>query len=280
MHLQRLFLPGLVLLAVPTAVAAKRKGGGGIDLGDSSSSDGDSSSDQGGYAIIPSDVGGCPDTSIFSNIDASLLPSNVYNWTSKDWDNRNNPTAYDGSYFEGVASMQWRFTNECRNTTDSVRMRGYAWVGPQPPYPKGPTNPLIISIRAWQLSEVFESSFDGRLFCAPDPAYVKLETSTQLGHRTLDIVHLDFAPDVKHLDTVLFNGSMVPGYQSPPEPRVSCPPAWVSLRWAGGDKSVPWIPGEGQHHWIFDEYNFGIEYCWRRDSALYTDLYSGRSCYI
>lgn len=155
------FLRGLVLLAVPTAVAAK-KGGGGIDLDASTSSDGDSSSDPEGTSII----GGSSSTSdatcsctpvVLYKTD--LLPINAFYWTSNPpGSGGKNPTTYDGSYFQGEAFMQWRFTagKQCQNATGTVRMLGYAWVGPQPPYPKGPTNPIIIGFKAWQSAEALE----------------------------------------------------------------------------------------------------------------------------
>lgn len=233
MHLQRLFL-GLVLFAVPTALAAK-KGGGGGDL-DSSSSDGDSSSDAEGGSSSTSDTTCSATSDILYKTD--LLPINAYNWTSNaSGTNGKNPTTYDGSYFQGEASMQWRFTagRQCQNASGTVRMLAYAWVGPQPPYPAGPTNPLIIGFKAWQSAEALENItfsydfLDDGLYCPTAPDLVKVQTSAGWTDfqasvdipradraRAHDVVDLELAADGGRSDTVLFNGSMVPDLKPNP----------------------------------------------------------------
>ncbi|PKX90169.1 uncharacterized protein P174DRAFT_506948 [Aspergillus novofumigatus IBT 16806] len=221
MHLPRLFASGLVLLAVPPAVAARRGGGGG-DSDTSSDGDGASSSDPEGTSTIGGSKRSCP--------------LNAYNWTSNAVGG--NPTTYDGSYFQGEAFLHWQFTagKQCRNGTGSVRMLGYAWVGPQPPYPTGPTNPLIIGFKAWQTNEALENitfSYDflnDGLYCPTEPDLVKVQTSdgwtdyqasTDIPRadraRAHDVFDLGLAPDTERPDSVLFNGSLVPDLK--PEPK-------------------------------------------------------------
>ncbi|KAF7168864.1 hypothetical protein CNMCM6106_003879 [Aspergillus hiratsukae] len=229
----------LLRFAVPTAVAAK-KGGGGSDLDSSTSSDGDSSSDPEGTSTIGGSSSTCSGTSdVLYKTD--LLPINAYNWTSNaPGSNSENPTTYDGSYFQGEASMDFRFTagKQCQNATGTVRMLGYAWVGPQPPYPKGPTNPIIIGFKAWQSADPLENItfsydfLDDGLYCPTAPDLVKFQTSAGWTDfqasvdipradraRAHDVVALDLAPDAERQDTVLFNGSMVPDLK--PEPQYS-----------------------------------------------------------
>jgi hypothetical protein len=248
MHLQKLFVQALLLLAVPTAVTTK-VGGWGITI--------DTSDDGGDFSIDSEDI-----TSLGINIDTSsngswenitcqgspqgvwyrgdVIPKNAYNWTTNVKGNDgDNPTTYDGSFFQGDATMQWRFTpaRRCRNNnnTGTLRMRAYAWVGPQPPYPKGPTNPIIIGLNAWATAEelnityfdfdfldyddddYFDSLDAGpRLYC-PNAELDLIKFHTSAGwtprsdrDRAQDVVDLDLFPDSNSQDTVLFNGSMVP----------------------------------------------------------------------
>ncbi|KAF5855360.1 hypothetical protein ETB97_009349 [Aspergillus alliaceus] len=53
------------------------------------------------------------------------------------------PTVYDGSYFQGEGHISYNITggSRCRGVSGEIRMLGYAWVGPQPPYPTGPKIP-------------------------------------------------------------------------------------------------------------------------------------------
>ncbi|KAF4171724.1 hypothetical protein CNMCM8927_007451 [Aspergillus lentulus] len=234
MHLPRLFASGLVLLAVPTAVAARR-GGGGTDTDTSSDGDGDSSSDPEGTSTIGGSSSSCPATSDVL-YKSDLVPLSAYNWTSNAVGG--NPTTYDGSYFQGEAFLHWQFTagRQCRNSTGTVRMLGYAWVGPQPPYPTGPTNPLIIGFKEWQTNEALENitfSYDflnDGLYCPTEPDLVKVQTSdgwtdyqasTDIPRadraRAHDVFDLDLAPDAERPDSVLFNGSLIPDLK--PEPK-------------------------------------------------------------
>ncbi|KAH1488228.1 hypothetical protein LV164_006381 [Aspergillus fumigatus] len=238
MHLPKLFASGLVLLVVPSAVTARRGGGGGgIDTDTSSDGDGGSSSAPGGTSTIGGGSKSCgPTTEILYKSD--LVPMNSYNWTSKGASNSGtNPTTYDGSYFQGEAFLHWQFTagRPCQNSSGTVRMLGYAWVGPQPPYPTGPTNPIIIGFKAWQTNDALENitfSYDflhDGLYCPTAPDLVKIKTSngwtdyqasTDIPRadraRAHDVFDLDLALDAERPDSVRFNGSMVPGLKPPP----------------------------------------------------------------
>ncbi|KAJ5199165.1 hypothetical protein N7491_000275 [Penicillium cf. griseofulvum] len=83
-----------------------------------------------------------------------LIPKNADNYTSGGISGRD--TSYDGSFFKGEASLHYtitdgemcyRYVDDAENT---IQMLGYVWIGPQAPYPVGPTNPIIIGFKAWE----------------------------------------------------------------------------------------------------------------------------------
>ncbi|KXG50031.1 uncharacterized protein PGRI_059980 [Penicillium griseofulvum] len=83
-----------------------------------------------------------------------LIPNNADNYTSGGISGRD--TSYDGSFFKGEASLHYtitegetcyRYKDDAENT---IQMLGYVWIGPQAPYPVGPTNPIIIGFKAWE----------------------------------------------------------------------------------------------------------------------------------
>ncbi|KAJ5494460.1 hypothetical protein N7463_010547 [Penicillium fimorum] len=94
-----------------------------------------------------------------------LIPNNADNYTSGGISGRD--TSYDGSFFKGEASLHYTITDNetCYSYThdaeNTLQMLGYVWVGPQVPYPVGPTNPIIIGFKTWEshrsLDEISDS---------------------------------------------------------------------------------------------------------------------------
>lgn len=142
----------LLSLAIATRSLARRGGGVG--------GDGENDRDASSYSSETSSNDencGLP-RSLLSKSD--LIPHHVQNWTSTWAGAGRGPTTYDGSYFEGNAKIDYSIFGEpelssCR-AEGSLRMLGYGWVGPQPPYPKGPTNTFIVSFKAWESRKPLE----------------------------------------------------------------------------------------------------------------------------
>ncbi|EAW13673.1 uncharacterized protein ACLA_043930 [Aspergillus clavatus NRRL 1] len=213
------------LLALPVTVAARRGGGG--DSEDS----GDSSSDSSSGSRSSSSSGDSCGSKQYTLYKYDLVPRNAQNWTTNAGGQKGrNPTTYDGSYFQGEAFLGYTATggSRCPNATGSVRMLGYAWIGPQTPYPKGPENSIIIGFKAWETDKALEDitfSYDylnDGLYCPRPPGLVKLMTTrswTDWDARTYragDIVRMNLFPDQTRADAVSFNASTIPNLSPAP----------------------------------------------------------------
>ncbi|GFF58226.1 hypothetical protein IFM46972_11038 [Aspergillus udagawae] len=224
MLLSRL-LSCIFLLNVPATVVARRGNG---DSEDSSDASGDSSSSSGSSSSTLSDSCGPRHHTLYSY---DLVPGNAYNWTTNAGGLKGrNPTTYDGSYFQGEAFLGYTITGgtRCPNATGSVRMLGYAWIGPQTPYPKGPENPIIIGFKAWESDKPLENItfsydyLDDSPYCPRPPDLTKLTTTrgwTDWEARTYragDIVRISLLPDQARAGAVLFNGSTIPNLDPAP----------------------------------------------------------------
>ncbi|KAB8212154.1 hypothetical protein BDV34DRAFT_208614 [Aspergillus parasiticus] len=145
----------LLLLSIFDGGVVARRGGGGdhnTDSNSDSSSDGDSDSGSGGSddSSSPSGCGSGDTSNALSN--TYLVPRHAWNWTSQSGAySTDSPTIYDGSYFQGEGYLSYNITNgnQCQSTKQ-LRLLGYAWIGPQPPYPSGSENPFIIGFKAWE----------------------------------------------------------------------------------------------------------------------------------
>lgn len=137
-----LLLLCLLFIGIPDVLA--RRGGGGSD------SDGGSNNDSGGGgsggdSSSGDEHCGTPEHPIVWKWD--LIPPNAQN------DTKGKGSDYGGSFFKGEASLDYTIVagEACNlNSTESTHMLGYAWIGPQAPYPVGPTNPIIIGFKAWE----------------------------------------------------------------------------------------------------------------------------------
>lgn len=222
----------LFLLSTFHTGVLARRGGGDYD-GDSDSNSGDgigSSGDEGGSdGSDDSSTSGCgsqlPSSALSSTY---LVPSHARNWTSQGGARAApSPTIYDGSFFQGEAYLSYNITAGpyCQKLR-RLRLLGYAWIGPQPPYPKGPTNPFIIGFKAWQsdanVSNIHSSysqiKWEGDT-CASEPDLFRITTTRGSVSRTnaSNTMVLDVSSESITSDAVHFNASTV---QSP-SPRLS-----------------------------------------------------------
>lgn len=182
MHSWVLFLPYLLFqLSTSISGVLARRGGGGGDVGnyDSDESSGGSGS---------TDPCKTPEHPTVWKWD--LIPENADNYTSGGISGRD--TSYDGSFFKGEASLHYTITESetCyrykHDAEKSIKMLGYAWIGPQAPYPVGPTNPIIIGFKAWEsrrsLGEIWDSYGyvqwdDSQTTCPTYPDLFKVTTT-------------------------------------------------------------------------------------------------------
>ncbi|KAF9893417.1 hypothetical protein FE257_010729 [Aspergillus nanangensis] len=202
-----------LLISLPSGVWARR-GGGDSDSDDSSSS-GDSTSD--GDSSSSSD-----DCDPFSGklYTSDLLPRMLKNWTSSDSGRSpRSSTEYDGSFFLGEAFLNYKTSPT--DISGQIRLLAYAWIGPRPPYPVGPSNPYIIGFKAWKSAKPLDeiaSSYEGNrrygTTCEITPDLMRFASvqfvfdSSRIGYE--DIVDLDFAPDPADGAAVRFNGTNAP----------------------------------------------------------------------
>lgn len=221
----------LLLLAIFHGEVVARRGGGGNHDSDSdsdSSSDGDNDSGSGGSGGGSSSSGcGTGDTSNALST-THLVPSHAWNWTSQSGAySTDSPTIYDGSYFQGEGYLSYNMTsgNQCQSTKQ-LRLLGYAWIGPQPPYPTGPENPFIIGFKAWEstkaVSEIHTSytqiKWEGDL-CASEPDLFGIVTTRGLASRTeaSDTMIMNVSTSLTVPGAVDFNATTV----ADPDPRIS-----------------------------------------------------------
>ncbi|KAI9041894.1 uncharacterized protein KD926_006440 [Aspergillus affinis] len=213
----------LLLLAILDKGVLARRGGGDHDSDsdeDSSSEDGSSSggSDGSGDSSSTSSCGNQVHSNALSN--TYLVPSYAANWTSQGGARAApNPTIYDGSFFQGEAHLSYNLRTGSRcQLSKELRLLGYAWIGPQPPYPKGAENPFLIGFKAWKsdkaVSEIHSSYSDIKWegdSCSSEPDLFRITTSTSSINRdgTWDIMTLDVSPSSNTLDAVHLNATTV-----------------------------------------------------------------------
>lgn len=160
-----------ILLIVPTAVFAKRGGGGGG--GDGGDSDGSSDDDSGS-----SSGDSC------GEYDSFLETWDIY----PEYLSESNATV-GGSFFQGEAFFNYKIPgpqkyghSPCEGEWESLRMLGYAWVGPQSEYPKGSENPFIIGFKAWGSNNPVENistsyTYLSSTYCPSKPDLVRFLTT-------------------------------------------------------------------------------------------------------
>ncbi|KAE8404792.1 hypothetical protein BDV37DRAFT_293682 [Aspergillus pseudonomiae] len=208
----------LLLLAIFSGNALARRGGGGDSDSDSDSGD-DSSGGSGGGSGSPK----CENTNnLLSTV--YLVPGNAWNWTSQGSRKTDaSPTEYDGSYFQGEGQLSYNITggSRCPGANGELRLLGYAWVGPQPPYPTGPLNPFIVGFKAWEsdapVSEIHTSYKPIKLtedsVCPGDPDLFQAVTTrgwTDLEAHTFgasDVMIMNVSSDSTASAAVRFNAT-------------------------------------------------------------------------
>ncbi|KAJ3498135.1 hypothetical protein NLG97_g1349 [Lecanicillium saksenae] len=226
MKLLTLLLSCLLAMLLPGASA--KKGGGGSGDGNSNSdshgggggggsSGGSSSGDSSGGSSSGDEGCGIADPPPIWKWD--LLPSHAKNNTGMKGVGR----AYGGSFFKGEASVSYIVTASKRCRMDNFRsthMLGYAWIGPQPSYPTGPTNPIIIGFKAWETGLSLENIGDSYAyikkdqFCPRQPDLFRVETShgwtdfTARTTRAADFMNMTLANSAVNSNQVLFNATM------------------------------------------------------------------------
>ncbi|BAE64020.1 unnamed protein product [Aspergillus oryzae RIB40] len=185
----------LLLLSIfDGGVVARRGGGGNYDSGSNSDSSSDGDSDNGsGGGDDSSSPSGCGSGASNALSNTYLVPRHAWNWTSQSGAySTDSPTIYDGSYFQGEGYLSYNITNgnKCQSTKQ-LRLLGYAWIGPQPPYPAGSENPFIIGFKAWEstkaVSEIHTSYtqiiWEGDS-CASEPDLFGIVTTRGSASRT------------------------------------------------------------------------------------------------
>ncbi|KAJ5131327.1 uncharacterized protein N7515_007366 [Penicillium bovifimosum] len=160
MHSWIPFLPYLLFLVSTYASGVEaRRGGGGGDSDDYYTGD----NSGGGSSSGSTDSCHTPRHPTVWKWD--LISRNADNYTSGGVSGED--TSYDGSFFKGEASFHYTITEDemctygnMRGTEHTMQMLGYVWVGPQAPYPVGPTNPIIIGFKAWESSKPLDEIGD------------------------------------------------------------------------------------------------------------------------
>ncbi|KAI9926526.1 hypothetical protein MW887_004294 [Aspergillus wentii] len=108
--------------------------------------------------------------------------------------------------------------------TKQLRILGYAWIGPQPPYPRGAQNPFIIGFKAWQsdkaLSEIYTAydqiKWDGDV-CPSQPDLFRIVTtrSSASNDETSDTMNLDIFSNSTLPGAAQFNATTATGLNTP-----------------------------------------------------------------
>ncbi|KAB8261631.1 hypothetical protein BDV32DRAFT_32643 [Aspergillus pseudonomiae] len=211
----------LLLVAIFNGGAVARRGGGGDHDSDSdgdSSSDGDNNSGSGG-SDGSSGSSGCGSGGTSNGLSTTyLVPRHAWNWTSQSGAYAtDSPTIYDGSYFQGEGSLSYNMTTgtQCQ-ITKQLRLLGYAWVGPQVPYPTGPENPFIVGFKAWEstksVSEIHSSytqiTWEGDS-CSSQPDLFRIVTTKGSASRTeaADTMIMNVSTSSAAPDVVDFNAT-------------------------------------------------------------------------
>ncbi|OGM49467.1 hypothetical protein ABOM_001715 [Aspergillus bombycis] len=213
----------LLLVAIFDGGVVARRGGGGDHDSDSdgdSSSDGNNDSGSGG-SDGSSGSSGCGSGGTSNALGTTyLVPRHAWNWTSQSGAYAtDSPTVYDGSYFQGEGYLSYNMTTgaQCQITKE-LRLLGYAWIGPQPPYPTGPENPFIIGFKAWEstkaVSDIHSSytqiKWEGDS-CSSQPDLFRIVTTKGSGSRTgaADTMVMEVSTSPAAADVVGFNATTV-----------------------------------------------------------------------
>ncbi|KAE8380448.1 hypothetical protein BDV26DRAFT_279516 [Aspergillus bertholletiae] len=215
----------LLLLAIFDSGVVARRGGGDHDHdgdGDSSGGDNDSGSDD------SSGPSGCGDGGASNALGTTyIVPRHAWNWTSQSGAYAtDSPTIYDGSYFQGEGSLSYNMTSSSQcQSTKKLRLLGYAWIGPQPPYPAGSENPFIVGFKAWEstraVSEIHTSytqiKWEGDS-CVSQPDLFRIVTTrgSASGTEASDTMVMNISTSTAASDVVSFNATTVPD----PDPRI------------------------------------------------------------
>ncbi|KAE8155827.1 hypothetical protein BDV40DRAFT_310575 [Aspergillus tamarii] len=217
----------LLLFSIFSGGSLARRGGGG-DTDSDSDSGGDSSGGSGGS----SGSSGCGTTNNLLST-TYIVPNNAWNWTSQGSGYADaSPTVYDGTYFQGEGYLSYNITggSRCRGTNGELRILGYAWVGPQPPYPTGPLNPFIVGFKAWEsdqpVSEIHTAykpiKWTETSVCPMEPDLIRIATTrgwmdlTAHTSGASDVMIMNVSTDSTQSAAVRFNATTA----SDPKPAI------------------------------------------------------------
>ncbi|KAM0742074.1 hypothetical protein ACQRIT_002251 [Beauveria bassiana] len=183
--------------------------GGGGSSSDDSSSGGSSTGDEGcGIPAIPP---------VWK---WDLLPFHATNKTGM----KGVGLGYGGSFFKGEASLKYVVTagQRCRpGDLQTSHMLGYAWIGPQPSYPAGPANSIIIGFKAWETDKSLDNIGDSYAyikkdqFCPKKPDLFRVTTThgwsdfSARTTRAADFMNMTLAESAANSDQALFNATMM-----------------------------------------------------------------------
>lgn len=138
----------------------------------------------------------------------------------------------------GEAYLDYTITDRevCRMRAENpIHMLGYAWVGPQAPYPVGPTNPIIIGFKAWETRKSLDEIGDSYAFiqwdnsCPDRPDLFRLTTSHGWADwdagtsRAKDLMNMTLAEVAGDRGKVRFNATKPDGLDPPPHFRFGLP---------------------------------------------------------
>ncbi|KAJ6789508.1 hypothetical protein PWT90_07168 [Aphanocladium album] len=234
----KLFLSCLLALTLPGASARKGGGGGGDGDGNSNndshgggsgggSSSGDSSS--GGSSSGGSSSGGSSSGDEGCGIPS---PPPVWKWDLLPFHAQNNTgmkgvgLGYGGSFFKGEASLKYSVTagetaERCSlGNVQSTHMLGYAWIGPQPSYPTGPANSIIVGFKAWETDQSLDKIGDSYWyikkdeFCPKKPDLFRVTTThgwidfVERTTRAADFMNMGITESVGNAGQALFNATL------------------------------------------------------------------------
>ncbi|KAE8339489.1 hypothetical protein BDV24DRAFT_135688 [Aspergillus arachidicola] len=222
------FLTQLLLLFTIFGSGSLARRGGGGDNDSDNDSDGDSSGGSGSS----SGSSGCGTTNNLLTT-TYVVPNNAWNWTSQGSRSADaSPTIYDGSYFQGEGYISYNITggSRCRDANGKLRILGYAWVGPQPPYPTGPLNPFIVGFKAWEsdkpVNEIHTSynpiKWTENSVCPMEPDLVRIATTrgwidlTAHTSGASDVMIMNVSMDTTKSPAVRFNATTA----SDPKPAI------------------------------------------------------------
>ncbi|KAL2863699.1 uncharacterized protein BJX67DRAFT_236256 [Aspergillus lucknowensis] len=222
----------LLLLSTKIPDVQARRGGGWSGEDSSDSNDGSDSSPE-----------SCDTQEHPQVAEWGLLPGHAWNYSSKE--NPSRDTSYDGSFFKGAGYLHYhvdRSSGSCYIDEDdhAVHLLGYVWIGPQPPTPPGPMNPIIISFKAWESSMSLDEidvaylnipwGSDGPgSSCPSEPDLISLMTSFEwtdmdaLKYRALDSMDMSLSEAGTDERRVQFSATMPNELEHNPGMRLRLP---------------------------------------------------------